>query len=114
MIQKFILLFLIMVFPLFLLGKDLSSQGEIRDQIRIKLEIVQPGQPLTIRDQSLKTSDEIYAFYSNRAFREAWSSDGILTELAYELRFEIRQSKFDGLNPQAYHLGLIDAFFCNF
>jgi murein L,D-transpeptidase YcbB/YkuD len=100
--------------PLFLKASNHSDPDPLQDQIRLKLESIQPGKPLSIRNQSLTASGDIYSFYSNREFRKIWSSDGILTELAYELRFEIRQSRFDGLDPQEYHLGLIDIFFNTF
>ncbi|MFN3997782.1 murein L,D-transpeptidase [Algoriphagus sp.] len=106
--------FFLVFSPIFLRANSAVIQTTIQDQIRLKLENVQPGFPLNIRNQKLTSSDEIYSFYSNRAFEEAWSSDGFLTELAYELRFEIRQSKFDGLNPLDYHLAIIDAFFETF
>jgi murein L,D-transpeptidase YcbB/YkuD len=114
MFQKIIFSLFLGLSPIILRANGLIFQSTIQDQIRLKLENIQPGALLTIRNQKLISSDEIYSFYSNRAFEEAWSSDGILTELAYELRFEIRQSKFDGLNPQHYHLGIIDAFFETF
>lgn len=114
MLQKITLVLFLMFAPIFLWANGLVVQETIQDQIRLKLETIHPGEPLKIRDQNLGSSDEIYSFYSGRDFSEAWSSEGILTELAYELRFEIRQAKFDGLNPQQYHLGLIDAFFTTF
>jgi murein L,D-transpeptidase YcbB/YkuD len=114
MIQKIIFAIILSVSPIWLWASSPVFQNSIQDQIRLKLESIHPGDPLKIRDQNLASSDEIYFFYSGRNFLEAWSSAGILTELAYELRFEIRQAKFDGLNPQQYHLGLIDAFFTTF
>jgi murein L,D-transpeptidase YcbB/YkuD len=112
--QKILFTLFLGLSPLMLRANGPIIQSTIQDQIRLKLENIQPGASLTIRDQKLSSSDEIYSFYSNRAFEEAWSSEGVLTELAYELRFEIRQSKFDGLNPHDYHLGIIDAFFETF
>jgi L,D-transpeptidase YcbB len=48
------------------------------------------------------------AFYSNRRFRELWIEDGKLTCIAYQMRYEIQQSKFDGLDPRDYHLEYIN------
>jgi len=114
MFQKTIFALFLVFAPLFVWANGGNDQSTIQDQIRLKLETIHPGDPLEIRDENLGSSDEIYAFYSGRDFSEAWSSQGILSELAYELRFEIRQAKFDGLNPQHYHLDLIDAFFTTF
>ncbi len=97
-------------FPPFIWAYQLP-QTSIQDMIRLRLEADMPGESLSIRDQSLFAPGEIHRFYGNRAFREVWSVQGKLTELAYELRFEILQSQFDGLNPGDYHLGAINAFF---
>lgn len=113
-LRKITFAFLLVFSPLFLWAEDTAFQSTIQDQLRLKLENIQPGASLNIRNQMLKSSDEIFSFYSKREFLEVWSSSGILTELAYELRFEIRQARFDGLNPLDYHLGLIDAFFTTF
>lgn len=50
-------------------------------------------------------------FYTERGFREAWIHGRRLSCTAYELRYEIQQSKFDGLNPQDYHLTAINTYF---
>jgi murein L,D-transpeptidase YcbB/YkuD len=114
MFQKITFVLFLLFSALFLQANAFSFQTKINDQIRLKLENIRPGEQLNIRDRVLHSSEEIFSFYSIREFGEVWSIDGILTELAYELRFEIRQAKFDGLNPQHYHLGLIDTFFTTF
>jgi hypothetical protein len=88
--------------------------SQITDQIRIRLESDQPGEKIEIRGASLKSIDEIQRFYVNRNFEEIWSKNGILTELAYEMRFEISQSQFDGLNPKNYNIELVELFFLTF
>lgn len=84
------------------------------EQLRTILEQENPGEKITVRDIPLQSTPQIYIFYDGRNYDEAWSEEGILTEQAYELRFEIRQAKFDGLNPTDYHINLIDAFFKTF
>ncbi len=81
------------------------------DLLRYRLEQENSGEKLSIRGNFLIQTEQIHRFYDSRNFVEAWSNGGVLTELAYELRFEIRQAKFDGLNPEDYHLNLIEAFF---
>lgn len=88
--------------------------GQVSDQIRYVLEHADPGQSIKVRDVSLSNMEEIQRFYAERSFEETWTENGILTELAYELRFEIKQSQFDGLQPKDYHADLIDAFFRTF
>ncbi len=102
---------------LLILGGLLIQNGyssQITDQIRIRLESDQPGEKIEIRGTSLKSIDEIQRFYVNRNFEEIWSKNGILTELAYEMRFEIYQSQFDGLNPKSYNIEIIELFFLTF
>jgi len=110
MIARFI--FLLILFGGLLIQNGYSSQ--ITDQIRIRLESDQPGKKIEIRGTSLKSIDEIQLFYVDRNFEEIWSKNGILTELAYEMRFEIYQSQFDGLNPKDYNIELIELFFSTF
>lgn len=84
------------------------------EQIRTVLERENPGGRLIVRETVLANAEAIYRFYDSRGFGEAWSENGILLEKAYELRFEIKQSKYDGLNPVNYHLSLIEGFFQSF
>ena len=91
-----------------------AQSTDLQDNIRIRLEQDQPDVPLSIRENELFSKNEIYKFYTNRLFEQVWTADRKLTELAYELRFEIIQSKFDGLNPRDYHLDLINTFFARF
>ena len=111
MIKRFILFLLLSTtLGLFCFGQS----TDLQDNIRIRLELDQPDVPLNVRQHELFAKGEIYQFYTNRLFNPVWTEKGVLTELAYELRFEINQSKFDGLNPQDYHLDLINQFFFQF
>lgn len=114
MIRKTIFTLFLGIFPFILWANDFISQTEIQDQIRLRVEKSEPGQPITIREKDLSASDESQSFYVNRIFLQAWSADGIITEIAYELRFEIKQSQFDGLNPADYNLSLLESFFALF
>jgi murein L,D-transpeptidase YcbB/YkuD len=100
------------VLGFFYLQSGISSS--ISDQIRFRLESDEPGKKIEIRGNSLLSRDEIQTFYANRNFEEVWSENGILKELAYEMRFEIIQSKFDGLNPSDYNLDIMEFFFQTF
>ncbi|OOG77405.1 murein L,D-transpeptidase [Algoriphagus sp. A40] len=86
----------------------------VSDQLRTILEQENQGGQLILQGKALANMAEIHVFYDGRNFEEAWSANGILLERAYELRFEIRQSKFDGLNPEDYYSTLIDSFFQKF
>ena len=98
------------VFCLFI-SLSAFAQSDVSQLLRTRLESDQPGQKLEVRGIPLINSNEIYSFYSSRNFKELWSKNGVLTELAYELRYEIRNSRFDGLRPGDYNLTAIEAFF---
>jgi len=100
------------VFGFFYLQAGLSST--ISDQIRFRLESDEPGKKIEIRGTFLQSKQEILTFYADRNFEEVWSENGFLNELAYEMRFEIIQSKFDGLNPVDYNLEVLEVFFQTF
>ena len=111
MLKNFILIMLLSFAPgLFCIAQN----TDLQDNIRIRLEQDQPDIPLNVQNQELFAKGEIHKFYTSRFFEPAWIKNGVLTELAYELRFEILQSKFDGLTPEDYHLNLINAFFSQF
>lgn len=91
-----------------------QSDEEVAELIRFRMESDVPMENIEIRNTSLLTADDIIHFYNDREFKNAWSVGGILTEEAYELRFEIKQAEFDGLVPEDYHLNVIESFFSTF
>ncbi len=82
--------------------------------LRVRLEVQNPTEKPSISGEELESADLIHKFYTDRNFKTAWSQNGILLELAYEMRFEILQSKFDGLTPEDYYITLIEAYFQTF
>lgn len=82
--------------------------------IRIYIELDNPGKEERISGQELFSSVVIKRFYSNRSFQPAWTDGVVLPELAYEMRYEIQQIKFDGLNPSDYHLNAINSLFAKY
>lgn len=99
------------IFSLFFFGffRQYAFSQSIADQIRISLEKSTQQKPHLLGNVSLKSVTEVYQFYAEREFAPIWTKESILTEQAYELRFEIRQAQYDGLNPQHYHLLYLDA-----
>jgi murein L,D-transpeptidase YcbB/YkuD len=114
MLRKTIFTLFLGVLPILLWANERVSQTEIQDQIRRRLESSESGEPIKIREKNLSSSDQTQSFYVNRTFLPAWSEDGIVTEIGYELRFEIKQAQFDGLNPDDYNLALLESFFASF
>ncbi|MFZ9188788.1 MAG: L,D-transpeptidase family protein, partial [Algoriphagus sp.] len=92
------------------LGQDLLGQ-DFSSQLRITLEKITQESPARIRERQLTQIGLVFPFYSQRQFEPIWTKQGKLTSLAYELRFEIRQVRDDALNPESYHLALIENFF---
>lgn len=86
------------------------AQG-LSDQIRISLEKSTQEKPHILGSVFLKNVGEVYQFYSQRGFEPIWIREFVLTERAYEMRYEIRQSQFDGLKPEDYHLEALEVSF---
>ncbi len=91
-----------------------ATSDSVSTLLRTKLEVGSPMEKPRISGYELESGDLIHKFYADRNFKTVWSENGILLELAYEMRFEILQSKFDGLLPEDYHMTLIDAYFKTF
>lgn len=101
---------MIMLFePVF--GQQVNSENGIPSYIRSYLESHSPDERPQIAGEDLFSSVVIGQFYGGRNFIPAWLQDKKLLEIAYEMRYEIEQSKFDGLNPEDYHLVLINSYF---
>jgi murein L,D-transpeptidase YcbB/YkuD len=105
MIRSF---FILSLFFCGLFSRSAFSQS-IADQIRISLEKSTQQKPHLLGNVSLKSVADVYQFYAQREFAPIWTKESILTEQAYELRFEIKQAQYDGLNPLDYHLLYLDA-----
>ena len=96
-------------FILFFFVQPLLGQA-FQEELRLTLEKSTQESPAMLRGSRLLKLGEAYQFYAHRNFDPIWSVEGRLTELAYEFRFELRQSLYDGLQPATYHLALIDSY----
>jgi murein L,D-transpeptidase YcbB/YkuD len=96
-------------FILFFIVQPTTGQV-IQEELRLTLEKSTQESPAMLRGSHLLKLGEAYQFYAHRNFDPIWSEEGRLTELAYEFRFELRQSLYDGLQPPTYHLALIDSY----
>ncbi|ERM84350.1 hypothetical protein P872_14995 [Rhodonellum psychrophilum GCM71 = DSM 17998] len=109
------LLFLICLsFCQFLQAQQADQAIETPALIRNILEPTEPETSVSIFGNNLFSSVVIIKFYQNRDFEPAWSKNEKLSEMAYEMRYEIQQAKFDGLNAADYHLDLINTIFEKF
>ena len=96
-------------FILFFIVQPTTGQV-FQEELRLTLEKSTQESPSMLRGSHLLKLGEAYQFYAHRNFDPIWSAEGRLTELAYEFRFELRQSLYDGLQPATYHLALIDSY----
>lgn len=91
-----------------------NGQNGIAGFIRSSLETYSPEQRPAVMGTELYSTVVIHRFYGERNFQPAWIKDGKIPELAYEMRYEIGQSKFDGLNPVDYHFAALNDYFSRF
>ncbi len=112
--QKIFLVLLFFIASPVVFAFQSTESDPISALLRTKLELENPTEKLEVSGRVLESDVLVHRFYADRDFEEVWSRNGILLELAYEMRFEIRQAKFDGLVPEDYHLALIDAYFQTF
>ncbi|MEX0883085.1 MAG: L,D-transpeptidase family protein [Cyclobacteriaceae bacterium] len=111
-----ILGFVVFIFLMTLSTHTFSRQIDqgISFEIRSILEGAEGQSFHFFENNPIFSFDQLVNFYSQRNFKEAWVENGKLTCLAYELRHLIKQSIFDGLVPEDYHLERIEFYFQQF
>jgi murein L,D-transpeptidase YcbB/YkuD len=112
--KRLSLVFLQCIFHVSLFAQQAPSENGIDVFIRQYLESNSPEDRPRIGENQLFSSVVIHRFYGERNFEPAWVKNHILPEIAYEMRYEIGQAKFDGLNPNDYHFQAINAYFDRF
>jgi len=88
-----------------------NKKSDLTEELQSRLESESSEQQLKIGEKLLTSSEELRVFYIERDYAEAWSKNGKLTKLGEELKFEIAESKYDGLNPEDYHAADIEVLF---
>lgn len=109
--RRIILVFFLSIFQMALFAQQAPEENSIDSFIRRYLETSSPEEKPTVVENELFSTVVIHRFYGERNFAPAWVKEQRLPEIAYEMRYEIGQAKFDGLNPRDYHLEAINAFF---
>lgn len=109
-------LFLLVLILFFQIDQSIAQNRNdlISEFIRNFIELDNPEKDGKVSGQELFSSVVIKRFYSERVFQPTWSDGLKIPELAYEMRYEIQQIKFDGLNPLDYHLNAINILFEKF
>lgn len=88
-----------------------NKKSDLTEELQSRLESETTQEQMKIGEKLLTSSEELRVFYVEREFAEAWSKNGKLTKLGKELKFEIEESKYDGLNPEDYHAADIEVLF---
>lgn len=96
---------------IFLLFYHVSFSQGLNEILKAQWEKGRKESKLELRGRAIRNFQSIGEFYESQGFNPIWIESNDLSELAYELRYEIEQSRFDGLNPQDYHYSLIQTFF---
>lgn len=109
--RRIYLILLLCMFHGALFAQQAPSENGIDSFIRGYLESNNPEEKPKIGENELFSTVVIHRFYGERNFEPAWVKDLKLPEIAYEMRYEIGQAKFDGLNPNDYHFQAINAYF---
>lgn len=109
--MKYLLYVIVIFAPIFLNAQQDANESGVDFLIRNQLELDDPTLRKKVGGTVLFSSVVIQKFYQEREFHPAWMENKKLTERAYEMRYEIQQAKFDGLNPLDYHLDRINDFF---
>lgn len=92
-------------------SQEVFVENGIPSFIRNFLESPSPEERPEIAGSELFSSVVIQRFYAGRNFMPAWTNEAKLLEIAYEMRYEIGQSRYDGLTPEDYHLTYINLHF---
>lgn len=88
-----------------------NKKSDLTEELQTRLESLSSEEPLKIGERLLGSSEELRVFYEERDYAEAWSKNGKLTTLGEKLKFEIEESKYDGLNPEDYHAADIELLY---
>ncbi|MCS4436151.1 L,D-transpeptidase family protein [Aquiflexum gelatinilyticum] len=112
--KRICLILLLFMIQRALFAQQAPSENGIDSFIRRFLESNSPEEKPKIGENELFSTVVIHRFYGERNFEPAWVKDHKLPEIAYEMRYEIGQAKFDGLNPDDYHFQAINAYFDRF
>ena len=72
-------------------------------ELQTRVEALLESGPFEVQGAHIAYPNVIYAFYSQRAFRPAWTP-----ARASELRRALKDSEADGLDPRDYHLAILE------
>lgn len=101
----------ITITAILLLATFSSGFGEISQSIKKFIEGEPVGLSYEVDNENLLCGKELHLFYVNRYYDPAWFIRNSLTNNGFDLLNYIRQVGQQGLQPDDYHLYLIESYF---
>jgi murein L,D-transpeptidase YcbB/YkuD len=88
-----------------------TGSGELPGSIKTFIDNKEEGSYYKIDNEYLLSGNVLHLFYVNRNYAPAWFNKNTLSNNAYALLDYIREVDQQGLQPEDYHLFLIEAYF---
>ncbi|HEY6125228.1 MAG TPA: L,D-transpeptidase family protein [Steroidobacteraceae bacterium] len=85
-------------------AQTLESPPSAPSELQTQIEALVESGPFEIHGAHIAYPNVIHAFYSQRTFRPAWAD----AKTASELRRALKDSEADGLDPNDYHLPVLE------
>jgi murein L,D-transpeptidase YcbB/YkuD len=85
-------------------AQDVAAPAPASSELQTQVEALLESGPFEIQGAHIAYPNVIYAFYSQRSFRPAWTD----AHKASELRRALKDSEADGLDPSDYHLAVLE------
>lgn len=89
---------------------DRTFREELSDKLRNRIEAVAPIRDFVASGERIHGSPDIAEFYASRNFQPAWLEGRALSDGAGELIDMLRNAEREGLEPEDYHLSLIESY----
>lgn len=106
--KKGVFLFFIILFMIFTFSYSTIAQGELAMSIRNYLIVIQEYDGHFPEQQDIIFYPELIKFYDQRHHKSIWFENRQFKKDPKPLINEIKNSKAEGLNPNDYHLKLIE------
>lgn len=107
-VKKRLLLFLIIFFIILVFNLTAAAQSELAMSIRNHLIVIEEYEGFFPKDENVNFYQELIEFYDQRHHRSIWFENEKFKKDPASLITEIKNSYAEGLNPQDYHLELIE------
>jgi L,D-transpeptidase YcbB len=97
-------------FILMIISVSTTVAGELTQSIKQFIENKMIESHYTIQNEYLYSVELLSQFYLGREFEPAWFTNNMLTRNGYDLLYYVRQIDKHGLEPNDYHLAIIEEY----